>query len=561
MKLLKQLPVDLDLTHGILTDTYIQRLSVASKGGYVWIDEHREILMSVKMFSEMLRLIYDVHGSNGGEVIYEMGRRAGARWAQVDLKKKGVGGARTFSEAIYYIAQLCGLVGYGEIRLDPDLSVEEYPYEMALHLHGSVEVDACLLGDLPKTKCCRITTGFVSGYMSEFFSRNFEFNEIFCRGEGHGFCKIFGRERTSIKHNALFDDRSFGAATMSHESRGPLIYTEIDGAQPIIGNSKGLRDVYQRLVKAAPTSAAILIQGETGVGKEIFAREAHRLSGRSGNFVAFNGGALPDSLVESELFGVDKGAFSGADRVREGRFERANNGTLFIDEVANLSPSAQVKLLRAIQEGEIEHLGGSRPIKIDARIVCASNVDLLGAVQAGAFREDLYFRISTLKLNIPPLRERRQDVMELLDYHLYYYSNKYNKGGLSLADDARRALLNYDYPGNVRELASIVEAAVVMADSSGILDLLLFSTNLPRLNDCAISLRKRISGAGHDDNSGNPQEGWRVIARQLVEEGVTVSNIESEMIAAALEDVGGNITKAAKKLGLTRRQLSYLSNK
>jgi DNA-binding NtrC family response regulator len=549
------------LVQGISTDTYINRLSVALKGGYIWIDEQREILMSTPLLSEMLRVIYEAGERSAIRLISDMGHNSGARWARNDLKRNKLANSNSILEAIYYVAQLCGLVGYGELRLASRSVDGEGGQEITLHLHSGVEVEACLMGGRIGTKCCYLTVAFISGYMNEIFSNDFEFFEESCKSEGHDFCRIIGRPKIL---GSLLRVHSENALELSNQSRKGVDASLDDGGLAqnlsIIGVGGGLKEIYRRLAIAAPTTATLLLHGETGVGKEVFAREAHRLSGRSGDFVSFNGGALPDTLVESELFGVEKGAFSGADRARVGRFERADNGTLFIDEVASLSLSAQVKLLRVIQEGEIERLGGIKTTKINVRLICASNVDLQEAVRLGNFRQDLYFRISTLKLVIPALRERRQDIPELVNYYLNFFSRKYARSGLQFSDEFLQALLNYDYPGNVRELASIVEASAIMAPDHGVMDLSQIAYNFPGLSNCALSLgssRKNMEVK----NPENVESEWLTIAERFLDHGVTVEDVQSVMLVAALRNTGNNITKAAKLLGVSRRQLSYLINK
>lgn len=553
-----------DLAAGISTDTYVQRISLAEKGGYIWIDEQREILMSLPMFTDMLHALYNAWGNEASAIIFDIGKRSGMRWATNDRGKATITGPSTVEDAFYYLAQLCGLVGYGELRLPSKVLEKNQSHEIELHLHNSVEVDAHLKGDFPQGRCCWLTTGFVSGYMSTFFSMPATFEEVFCRSEGHSFCKIIGHIPTLANKKLsrpLVADASYSSRSNVLTTLASLDSDNNYDRVAIVGHDKGLKGVYKRLKMVAPTTASVLIHGESGVGKEMFARELHRLSGRSGDFVAINGGALPDSLVESELFGVERGAFSGADRSRLGRFERADGGTLFLDEVASLSLAAQVKLLRAIQEGEIERLGGTRPTKVNVRIVCASNVDLREAVDAGQFRQDLYFRLSTLTLLIPPLRERRQDIPLLVNYYLSYYSDKYSKDAPKITDELYQALLNYSYPGNVRELASIVESAIILTGENDALEISTVAPTYPGLVECSISLKGGRPKSYKTGTGSKLEETWRTFAYQLVSKGATMRDVESAMVAAALEETNGNITQASRLIGVSRRQLSYWLNK
>ena len=236
------------------------------------------------------------------------------------------------------------------------------------------------------------------------------------------------------------------------------------GKRSIIGQSVPLRDVLQLVDQVAPSSATVLVTGESGTGKELIARAIHAGSPRTDKpFVAINCAAIPDTILESELFGYERGAFTGAIARREGRFERAHRGTLFLDEIGEMAPHVQVKLLRVLQEGEIERLGGTQPIAVDCRIVAATNKDLAKEVEEGRFREDLYYRLNVISVPLPPLRTRLDDVTLLAHHFLEIYAAKNNKPMLGIAPEGMEVLCNYDWPGNVRELENVMERAVVLA--------------------------------------------------------------------------------------------------
>lgn len=229
----------------------------------------------------------------------------------------------------------------------------------------------------------------------------------------------------------------------------------------IIGQSAPLRRVLDIVAQAAPSTATVLILGESGTGKELIARTVHAKSGRSGPFVAVNCAAIPESILEAELFGHEKGAFTGALARREGRFARASAGTLFLDEIGELSPSVQVKLLRVLQEGEYEPVGGTT-VKTDARIVAATNRDLKAEVEAGRFREDLYYRLNVIAVTAPPLRQRREDIALLVDHFLIVYCEKNRRARPIVPREVQEKLVDYSWPGNVRELENAIERAVVL---------------------------------------------------------------------------------------------------
>ena len=294
----------------------------------------------------------------------------------------------------------------------------------------------------------------------------------------------------------------------------------------IIGKNKVMQQIYRLIKKVSPTDSTVLIYGETGVGKELIAKSIHRNSLRSNNpFITVDCGGLAESLIESELFGHVKGSFTGAIATKYGRFELANGGTIFFDEIGNISLNIQSKLLRAIQEREITKVGDSKAIKIDVRIIAATNKNLEKLVKDGKFREDLFYRLNVVPISLPPLRERRDDISQLANYFLKKYSIKRRKEVTSLSDSAMKILIQYDWPGNVRELENIIERAVVLSEGKVIepTDLLHYR------------LIEETSGKG--------------TKYKYLEE------VEKEHIAKALKIFEGNKTKAAKYLGIDRKTL------
>src|SRR5690349_2877404 len=258
---------------------------------------------------------------------------------------------------------------------------------------------------------------------------------------------------------------------MSEEVRGEMKFpgpTDADDKDPlpgVVGDSPAMREVYRLVRLVAPTPASVLLVGETGTGKEVLARAIHRLSKRvEGPYVRVNCCALAESLLESELFGHVKGAFTGAIDNKTGRFEAAHGGTIFLDEIASMSPKLQVKLLRVLQEKEFERVGESRTIHVDTRVIAATNQLLEDEIEAGRFRDDLYYRLNVVPIFLPPLRERREDVPALARYFLERYSEENRRDPPELSDEALQALMSYDWPGNVRELENWVERVVVLAN-------------------------------------------------------------------------------------------------
>src|SRR6186713_2200982 len=239
----------------------------------------------------------------------------------------------------------------------------------------------------------------------------------------------------------------------------------------VVGPSRSTRSVVELIQKVAKISATVLVLGESGTGKELLARLIHRESGRpTAPFVAVNLAAIPRELVESTLFGHEKGSFTGAVRQQLGKFELANGGTLFLDEIGDLRYELQAKLLRAIQEGEIERVGGQKPIKTSFRLVCATNIDLTKAVKEGRFREDLYYRLNVIPLKLPPLRDRAEDIPQLAEFFLRRYNQKFRKNVQGIADSTLKILGSYWWPGNIRELENLIERLVAVSDKDWITD-------------------------------------------------------------------------------------------
>ncbi len=295
--------------------------------------------------------------------------------------------------------------------------------------------------------------------------------------------------------------------------------------QGLIGESEAMRKVYSAIAKAASTSATVLISGESGTGKELVARAIHYSgSGASAPFVSVNCGGIPEGLLESELFGHVKGAFTGANESRAGFFQTADGGTIFFDEVSETSLSMQVKLLRVLQDKEVYMVGARRPRKVDVRIIAATNKDLISLVKKGIFREDLFFRLNVISIDIPPLRERADDILLLIRHFANKFAEELGKPAPKFSDKALQVLRNYNWPGNVRELENVIQRLVVMTDGE-----LIDVPDLPSLMRFS-ALRE----AGLDR---------------------TLAEVETEYIRNVLASVDGNKTKAAEILGIDRKTL------
>jgi Nif-specific regulatory protein len=327
----------------------------------------------------------------------------------------------------------------------------------------------------------------------------------------------------------------------------------------IVGTSPGMRAVFAEVHKAAPSRSTILIRGESGTGKEAIARAIHSLSPRRDKpFITLNCAALSETLLESELFGHEKGAFTGAHAERKGRFELAHGGTLFLDEIGEVSPAFQAKLLRVLQEREFERVGGNRPVKVDVRLICATNRDLERAVGEGSFRSDLYCRINVISVTLPPLRERRDDI-PLLAEHFIAKFNRENDRGLSLSPGALEVLRACYWPGNVRELENCIERTATMTNREAIA-----GDDFPCTHDrCLTRLLHQTDPEAH------VIEVVPIAARASAppapeaeaERPAAPPTAERERVVQALEQCGWVQAKAARLLGITPRQLGYALQK
>jgi two-component system response regulator HydG len=303
--------------------------------------------------------------------------------------------------------------------------------------------------------------------------------------------------------------------------------------EEIVGESPALRAAVDLAMRVAPTRSTVLITGETGTGKELIASLIHRSSPRAeGPLVKVNCAALPETLLESELFGHERGAFTGADRQRIGRFEQANGGTLFLDEVGDMSPATQAKLLRVLQEQEFQRLGGTRVLRTDARLISATNQDLATQMRAGRFREDLFFRLNVIRIHLPPLRERPDDLIALAHHFLQRFARDLGRPVRAFSDEALERIRSHAWPGNVRELHNTIERGVLMAEGA-------------RIDAAALALPSAPLAA----------EGWRP---ELPPGGMPLREFERELVLEALRRSDFLQKDAAKLLGISRRKLNYM---
>jgi DNA-binding NtrC family response regulator len=430
---------------------------------------------------------------------------------------------------------------YGEFRWDH--SWEAYAHHQKF---GLVEDPACWT-----------LLGYASGYTSAYMGRLILYKETLCAACGADHCQIVGRPieewPDGEAHRIYFTDDSLMEKMEALQSQVEALKSEIEPASQgarLIGVSPNFRKAYALMEKAAHTQVTVLLTGETGVGKERFARALHELSSRaSAPFVAINCAALPSELIEAELFGVEKGAYTGAHASRAGRFERANGGTLLLDEVAELPMAAQAKLLRVLQEGEVERVGGESTLKVNVRLVAATNVDLEKAVREGRFRRDLMYRLNVYPICIPGLRERLADIEPLARSMLARFCALHGKRITGFGERALQALSKHDWPGNVRELENLVERGVILASHGGMIEVEHLFPNLPEAPQTSLDANgqlARLPSAQEDD-----------LSARILDSGSPLDAIEARVLNHAVARARGNLSGAARMLGLSRAQLAY----
>ncbi|MFQ5688087.1 MAG: sigma-54-dependent transcriptional regulator [Candidatus Scalindua sp.] len=326
---------------------------------------------------------------------------------------------------------------------------------------------------------------------------------------------------------------------LSLEEENARLRSEIDRLESMgemLGKSRAMKHVFNKIEKVGPSDVTVLIQGESGSGKELVAKEIHKKSPRIDNpMIVMNCAALPETLIESELFGHEKGAFTGATERRLGKFELADKGTIFLDEIGDMSPNTQSKVLRVLQEQSFERLGGTETLRVDVRLISATHKDLLKEIRDGNFREDLYYRLKVVEILLPPLRNRREDIIILLEKFIQCFSEKHNKRVKSISSEAVKIFTKYYWPGNVRELQNVIESAVVMASAETL-----------GVDDFPEEIRNSNSYNRLDYNL--PFRDAKKIA---------VEAFERDFVSRKLEENSGNISKTAEALGMHRQSLQH----
>jgi len=528
--------------------------------GQIWLHEHRMLLVHANAQGGMRKELIDTLGMDRARgLLIRMGFASGMHDAEVFSRRDQ--GATDY-EAFMIGTQLHtleGIVKVTTLKLEADRAAGRYYGEFLWENSWEGQWHRHQYGTHSEPVCWS-QIGYACGYTTALMGRTILYKEVECIGKGDNNCRIIGKPieewEDAADYIRIFNQESIADQLMDLQTQVVQLRSAINEKEKlpadIVGNSPAFRVAYDLLQQAAKSQITVLLLGETGAGKEVFARALHNRSSRCNeSFIAINCAAIPHDLVESELFGVEKGAFTGALNARPGRFERAHGGTLFLDEIGDLPLSAQVKLLRVLQEGEIERLGDHKVRKIDVRLVAATNVDLKQLVKEGKFRSDLYYRLNAFQINIPPLRERKEDIPLLANRFIEKYSAIHGKKLNGFTDKAMRAILAYPWPGNIRELLNMVERGVILAP-----------------NGTRIEQEQMFSSSSIDpamefglDNDGSlgidRGETGKDLYDDVLNGSITLNQAEALLIEAAVKKANGNLSAAARVLGLTRPQLAY----
>ena len=545
-----------------------RQVEFSSADGRIWLAGQRMLLMHAASLGTLRReLIKSLGPAAARRLLLRVGYASGERDAALARQLRADADMFSLFAVGPQLHMLEGAVQVTPEQLDLDVAAGQF--HGVFRWDHSWEVETQLRDFGPQHEpVCWTLLGYASGYTSAFMGRTVLYKEVACAACGHAQCRIEGRPLHDWPDaDTLTSDyapdvlRTGSVPAVAWPPQVPLEdrpEPPLDALGPLMGRSPAFLKATGLLRKAAATQVTVLLSGETGVGKERFARALHALSPRATKpFVAVNCAALPGNLVESELFGTEKGAYTGADTARAGRFERAHGGTLFLDELGELPLPAQAKLLRVLQDGQVERLGGTQPRQEDVRLVAATHVDLLDAVRAGRFRQDLYYRLNVYPIRIPPLRERLDDIEAFAQHLLQRFATQHDKHISGFTDHALLALRGYDWPGNVRELENLIERGVILADPGQPVDTPhLFPEHQPATATPTHSLQPSGRLAACPPAVCNEE-----LLQHLLQRPLDLQALEAQLMEAAVARHHGNLAAAARQLGLTRPQLSYRLSK
>jgi two-component system, NtrC family, response regulator HydG len=575
-----------------LTDL-MARLHFSTSDGRIWLDEQRMLLVHAKALGSLRREMIDSLGMDVTRRLFtRMGYQAGTYDAQMARKVR----SKTSLKDMFVVGpQMHCLEGIGlseAVRLDFDVEAGKH-YGEFLWTHQVEDEEHVRHFPIGTEPSCWMQVGYASGYASEFMGRQILYREVECQSMGQPACRIVGMPVEAWGDDGLQDLQHLmpvalatGASTTAVSASRKLALAGTDtgtdtgtgtgtGAEATdpaqaVGISPGFNSVLHMVQRVAPTNATVLFLGESGVGKEVFARMLHRSSLRSHKpFIAVNCAAIPESLMESELFGSERGAYTGATHSRAGRFERADGGTLFLDEIGTLSPGAQGNLLRVLQEGEIERLGDSQTRRVDVRVVAATNVDLREEVAAGRFREDLFFRLNVFPIRVTPVRERREDIPLLMTHFLGKFNRLHGRRLTGFTQRAVDAVMSYDWPGNIREIENVIERGVILAADNTVIDAPQLFTSGEKFSQQQFAVsadgaliqadqHRLIAAPAADTEIDRASKHVSNLLNGIESDSkLSLDDIETLLLKQAVAAAQGNVAAAARRLGITRPQMVY----
>lgn len=535
-------------------------LNLQLKPGHITLEQHRMVLLHADAIATIRKELIDTLGMERARgLLMRMGYSSGKRDAELTRRLIPSASDEELLSMGPLLHTVEGSVKVTPINLTIDIAQGSYLGEFLWEDSYEAEMHCNSFG-VHTDPVCWQQIGYACGYTSAIMGRDIYYREVSCTGQGDSHCRILGKpvedwEDIEDELHYFKPDRVADQIIQLQQEVEHLRYSINggDSLEGMVGESESYKQTCNLLRKAADSLVTVLLLGETGVGKEMFARALHGISPRAKNhFVAINCAAIPEDLLESELFGVEKGAFTGAQQSRPGRFERAHGGTLFLDEVGELSAAAQAKLLRVLQEGEFERVGDTRTRKVDVRLVAATNVDLKKAVDEGKFRADLFYRLNIYPVIIPPLRQRREDIPLLAQYFFDKYTARHGRRPAGISKDAIVALNEYNWPGNIRELENMIERGVILSSTDeAITRELLF----PRLEIEESKTATEPTVSPQPEHAGkSPIDGF---LDDILNNATSLDEVESRLMQTAVERSKGNLSSAARMLGLTRPQLAY----
>ncbi len=540
------------------SDADLRRLVHFSAGdGRIWLAGQRMLLLHTEALGGLRReLMQTIGRAQTRRVLMRTGYASGQRDAAL---ARQVRPDASVLDQFSVGPQLHMLEGAVQVTLEQfEMDIEAGHHLCLVRWDHSWEVETHLRDFGPQDEpVCWMLSGYASGYVSAFMGRPVIYREIECCACGHKACRIEGRPVEAWPDGAQlasdYDADSMLVRIEDLQSKVESLRSTLapsDNLGELVGRSRSFNRATELLSKAAATQVTVMLTGETGVGKERFARALHAMGPRAAKpFVAINCAALPAELIESELFGAERGAYTGANVARAGRFERADGGTLFLDEIGDLPMTAQAKLLRVLQHGEVERLGSTQPRKVDVRVVAATHVDLDAAVANGRFRRDLMYRLNVYPIPIPALRERADDIEPLALHMLKQFAGVHQKRVPGFTDRAVDAMRHYSWPGNVRELENLIERGVILAGPGQLIDLDDLFTTPP--GHATVT----INAAGNLEPSS--PGGAEAFFDEVQRRGLSLDALEDGLIQEAVRRADGNLSAAARALGITRPQLSY----